>query len=713
MNTHADKTQENKNQSVANAVPQKQSGGESTFQFVDNRPEAIAQRKLQEMANNSPRAMQLKAFQNIANISPQVKQAAQLQALADNNPAQNQQPIQKKENNTGLPDNLKTGMENLSGMSLDDVKVHRNSDKPAQLQAHAYAQGTDIHLGPGQEKHLPHEAWHVVQQKQGRVKPTLQMKGKVNVHDDAGLEKEADVMGEKAVSTLHNQVDMGQTPISRMATIQRVGDKMAMAYHDSETPEIQKIREGVERIFNVYKTNKKEARNALDEDVANKTEGLEERQNYLIDAIKMKFYESLAKLSDSGIAGLAGSLTRQTITKEIDKRDVILVDMEIDDHVKLGLLDQAVKIVKDIEGHIKAEMAERVLNSKSANKKSWDSQLYGYAAPFGRHALADPIVQEYEKGYIDSGLNRKKIIADWVEFANSKGYSLMVETESDIGIVNVYNSDDEAMTEHHVATVYFNDQRFEKIKNGSVTINSGPDAGEVREVFKHRGSGKEYVQDSSDMFVKRYVNRALNTYDNPDDKSQGVSIGADPRHKFGDDTEDTWADIATQVPTMDESDQYQEIRNHQRQKEVQKGSPYVSFTTTDRPIFGSSAKFFEGERGAASVDLAKISKSKIFDTHTPEAMERIHGLKEPDPDMDFVEGNEDVERNSAARDAMRTRELVVAGGIPDEAISSVSVSGEDYVKGPSGKFKTQQEALASYMRLLQSPQNLPIIDDID
>lgn len=73
-----------------------------------------------------------------------------------------------KENNTGLPDNLKTGMENLSGMSLDHVKVHRNSDKPAQLQAHAYAQGTDIHLGSEQEKHLPHEAWHVVQQQGGR-----------------------------------------------------------------------------------------------------------------------------------------------------------------------------------------------------------------------------------------------------------------------------------------------------------------------------------------------------------------------------------------------------------------------------------------------------------------------------------------------------------------------------------------------------------------
>ena len=202
MNTHADKTQENKSQAVSAVDSQMQSGGEATFQFVDNRPEAIAQRKLQEMANNSAQVSQLKAFQDMANNSPQGKQTTQLQEMADNHSAQQQQPIQKKENNTGLPDNLKTGMENLSGMSLDDVKVHRNSDKPAQLQAHAYAQGTDIHLGPRQEKHLPHEAWHVVQQKQGRVKPTVQMKGKVNVNDDIGLEKEADVMGDRAIRAM-------------------------------------------------------------------------------------------------------------------------------------------------------------------------------------------------------------------------------------------------------------------------------------------------------------------------------------------------------------------------------------------------------------------------------------------------------------------------------------------------------------------------------
>lgn len=113
-------------------------------------------------------------------------------------------PVQRKVNNTGLPNQLKSGIENLSGHSMDDVKVHYNSSKPAQLNAHAYAQGNQIHLGPGQQKHLPHEVWHVVQQKQGRVKPTMQMKSKVNINDDVGLEKEADVMGEKAIQTKGN-----------------------------------------------------------------------------------------------------------------------------------------------------------------------------------------------------------------------------------------------------------------------------------------------------------------------------------------------------------------------------------------------------------------------------------------------------------------------------------------------------------------------------
>ena len=203
-----------------------QSDGESTLKFVDQRPGAVAQRKLQEIANNSPR----------------LNQVAQLQSMMDNRSNKEQQPIQRQENNTGLPDNLKSGMEKLSGYSMDDVRVHRNSDKPAQLQAHAYAQGTDIHLGPGQEKHLPHELGHVVQQKEGRVKPTIQMKGKININDDIGLEKEADVMGAKALQLKYHASLQTKLSSPNTQTIQR--NKFKKDHKFKQAANIDAAREG-------------------------------------------------------------------------------------------------------------------------------------------------------------------------------------------------------------------------------------------------------------------------------------------------------------------------------------------------------------------------------------------------------------------------------------------------------------------------------------
>jgi Domain of unknown function (DUF4157) len=100
-------------------------------------------------------------------------------------------------NVTGMPGGLKARLEGLSGLDLSGIRVHKDSSKPAQINALAYTQGQNIHVAPGQEKHLPHEGWHVVQQLQGRVKPTIQANG-VAINDDKKLEREAHVMGAKA-----------------------------------------------------------------------------------------------------------------------------------------------------------------------------------------------------------------------------------------------------------------------------------------------------------------------------------------------------------------------------------------------------------------------------------------------------------------------------------------------------------------------------------
>jgi hypothetical protein len=146
--------------------------------FDDLRAEKVVQRQNSDIANAGPR------------MDQQRMAASAIGRKSDGAPAPNR---------TGLPDQLKAGIESLSGISMDDVKVHYNSSQPAQLHAHAYAQGTDIHIAPGQERHLPHEAWHVVQQAQGRVQPTMQIRGSVLANDDEGLEREANVMGAKGL----------------------------------------------------------------------------------------------------------------------------------------------------------------------------------------------------------------------------------------------------------------------------------------------------------------------------------------------------------------------------------------------------------------------------------------------------------------------------------------------------------------------------------
>ena len=133
-----------------------------------------------------------------ASVLDSSAQNESLQRKADMANSAAQRAEAPRPNNTGMPDNLKAGIESLSGFSMDDVRVHYNSSKPATVQALAYTQGTDIHVAPGQEKHLPHEAWHVAQQMAGRVLPTTNING-LPVNDNAGLEHEADVMGEKAV----------------------------------------------------------------------------------------------------------------------------------------------------------------------------------------------------------------------------------------------------------------------------------------------------------------------------------------------------------------------------------------------------------------------------------------------------------------------------------------------------------------------------------
>ncbi|MBE5080235.1 eCIS core domain-containing protein [Phocaeicola dorei] len=216
-----ERTYQNK---VARTIQQKRNG-EGALEFADNRPHGILQavaepvqrlededEALQGKFKNTVQCqededdlLQGKFRQPLQRIGEEDDELLQgkfdtVQREEDDEFMQGKfaEPVQKK-NETGMPDNLKAGIEDLSGFSMDDVRVHYNSDKPATVQALAYTQGTDIHVAPGQERHLPHEAWHVAQQMAGSVEPTTEVGG-LPVNDNPALEHEADVMGAKANS---------------------------------------------------------------------------------------------------------------------------------------------------------------------------------------------------------------------------------------------------------------------------------------------------------------------------------------------------------------------------------------------------------------------------------------------------------------------------------------------------------------------------------
>lgn len=200
----AEKTYRNK---VARIIQQKR-GGKSALEFADNRQNRMLQALAEPVQRLEDEDEMLQGkFENPVQREEDEAELLQgkfeqpAQRLGDEEDDELMQgkfetPEQKR-NETGMSDNLKAGIEDLFGFAMDDVRVHYNSPEPATVQALAYTQGTDIYVAPGQEQHLPHEAWHVAQQMAGRVEPTTEVSG-LPVNDCIELEHEADVMGARA-----------------------------------------------------------------------------------------------------------------------------------------------------------------------------------------------------------------------------------------------------------------------------------------------------------------------------------------------------------------------------------------------------------------------------------------------------------------------------------------------------------------------------------
>jgi len=94
MHQHQPHNKENTNKVPAVSTT-KQGANDTPAQITDMRPEAVAQRRLQEIADNSSQVQQLQAYQLIADNADH------------KNNGTGANVIQKKENNTGPPRSIK------------------------------------------------------------------------------------------------------------------------------------------------------------------------------------------------------------------------------------------------------------------------------------------------------------------------------------------------------------------------------------------------------------------------------------------------------------------------------------------------------------------------------------------------------------------------------------------------------------------------------
>ena len=165
-----------------------------------------------------------------------------------------QQEGQKKINKTGIPDRLKAVVEHFSGFSLDEVRVHYNSDKPALMNAHAYAEGLNIYIGPGQEKHLAHELWHVVQQMKGEVKATKEVNGK-KANTDKGLEKK------------EGGIEQQETTPLKEGTISSDIAQFVLTYKGEQLRNMRELAGNREGAFDAYRASEDASKKAKLDDL--------------------------------------------------------------------------------------------------------------------------------------------------------------------------------------------------------------------------------------------------------------------------------------------------------------------------------------------------------------------------------------------------------------------------------------------------------------
>ena len=159
-----------------------------------------------EMMNGQLKAME-KGCQPLQMFLNEEEEEQNIKAKTQGSFQKTEKPVKQGSTvtKTSIPKDVQSKMEGSFGTDFSGVNIHQNSEQATNIGALAHTQGDDVCFAPAQynpnsqkgQELLGHELTHVVQQRQGRGKPTKQGKG-MSVNDSPSLEQEADVMGRRA-----------------------------------------------------------------------------------------------------------------------------------------------------------------------------------------------------------------------------------------------------------------------------------------------------------------------------------------------------------------------------------------------------------------------------------------------------------------------------------------------------------------------------------